>query len=205
MGFLLNSRVYETLTNISFNEDLTHAVDLEVIKQRTNPPSETTTSRENFRTNLLARDACCVWTGSSNGIGMHIIPYKRGSEVISYCSCAGMCSHDSRFPWPLQWIQLIVANRPQYDEDLEDLNDINDIRNGIFSLVQIHNDFDPRRLVILKVRHAIHFYWSNLTSSLILRPLTTFLLPLTSPRVTCETRCPQTSFTRLTSVILYSG
>ena len=63
--------------------DLSQAVDLEVIKQRSNVPSETTESRDDFRRDLLERDICCVWTGASDelGTGMHIIPFKRGSEV----------------------------------------------------------------------------------------------------------------------------
>jgi hypothetical protein len=68
-----------------FNEDLATAVDLEVIKQRTNVPSETAGSRDDFRDRLLVRDISCVWTGvgSGYGAGMHIIPFKRGSEVCS--------------------------------------------------------------------------------------------------------------------------
>jgi hypothetical protein len=65
-------------------EDLAHAVDPEVIRLRTNVPSETTGTRDAFRAGLLERDLCCVWTGLSErygGEGMHIIPYKRGSEV----------------------------------------------------------------------------------------------------------------------------
>jgi hypothetical protein len=78
------------LTIALLNEDLSQAVDLEVIKQRSNIPSETTGSRSNFRSDLLIRDACCVFTGSHEqfGSGMHIIPYRRGSEV---CSTASLC------------------------------------------------------------------------------------------------------------------
>ena len=70
----------------SFNEDLATAVDLEVIKQRTNVPSETTGSHHDFRDRLLKRDISCVWTGVGFGYGtsgMHIIPFERGSEVCS--------------------------------------------------------------------------------------------------------------------------
>ena len=68
-----------------FYEDLSHAVDIEVIKQRSNVPSETTESRNDFRDQLLIRDGFCVFTGSSDrfGSGLHIIPYRRGSEVCS--------------------------------------------------------------------------------------------------------------------------
>jgi hypothetical protein len=67
------------------NEDLAHAIDLEVIKERTHEASETTRTREDFRQNLLERDPCCLWTGcdSQFGSGMHIIPHRRGSEVRS--------------------------------------------------------------------------------------------------------------------------
>jgi hypothetical protein len=71
-----------------FNEDLNHAVDLEVIKTKAEAPSETTQTREGFRVKLLERDACCAWTGGipNAGVGMHIIPYKRGSEVrVTLC------------------------------------------------------------------------------------------------------------------------
>jgi hypothetical protein len=47
----------------SFNEDLATAVDLEVIKQRTNVPSETTASHDDFSDRRLKRDISCVWTG----------------------------------------------------------------------------------------------------------------------------------------------
>jgi len=65
--------------------DLSHAVDPEVIKLRTNTPSESTSTRNDFRKNVLDRDVCCVWTGTSPviGAGMHIIPYQRGSEWFS--------------------------------------------------------------------------------------------------------------------------
>ena len=67
------------------NEDLVHAVDLEVIKLRTKVSSESSQARDDFRTNLVERDICCVWTGvgPTFAAGLHIIPYKRGSEVRS--------------------------------------------------------------------------------------------------------------------------
>jgi len=45
------------------------AVDLEVIRMRTHVPSETTRTREDFRTKLLDRDAFCVWTGVGEDYG----------------------------------------------------------------------------------------------------------------------------------------
>ena len=64
---------------------LAHAVDLEVIKQRSQVSSETTGTHKDFRTRVLERDGCCVWTGMY-GIGMHIIPYERGDKACSHCS-----------------------------------------------------------------------------------------------------------------------
>jgi hypothetical protein len=67
------------------NEDLVHAVDLDVIKTRTNVPPESTQMREDFRTDVMERDVCCVWTGVEPEFanGLHIILYKPGSEVRS--------------------------------------------------------------------------------------------------------------------------
>ena len=67
------------------NEDLARAVDLEVIKTRTDVPSESDRTLESFRTKLLQRDVRCVRTGipAEFGVGLHVIPYERGSEVRS--------------------------------------------------------------------------------------------------------------------------
>jgi hypothetical protein len=67
------------------NEDLCHAIDLEVIRERTHVASGTTRTWEGFRQKLLQRDPCCVWTGvsSEDSVGMHIIPHRQGSEVCS--------------------------------------------------------------------------------------------------------------------------
>lgn len=43
--------------------DALQAVDLGVIRARTNVRSETTQTDEDFRTKLLERDVSCVWTG----------------------------------------------------------------------------------------------------------------------------------------------
>jgi hypothetical protein len=73
------------LTIALSNKDLCHAIDLEVVMRRTSVPSEPTSSRNTFRSNLLTRDVRCVFTGTHErcGSGMHIIPYRRGSEVCS--------------------------------------------------------------------------------------------------------------------------
>lgn len=58
---------------------------VDVIKSRTAVPSETTATRNRFREDLLRRDKCCVYTGieAEFGDGLHLIPFKRGSEVRS--------------------------------------------------------------------------------------------------------------------------
>ena len=86
-GELLDQGVYHYI--VPDQSVLAHAVDLEVIKQRSQVRSETTRTREDFRTRVLERDGCCVWTGV-DGIGMHIIPYGRGDEACSHYSCPGM-------------------------------------------------------------------------------------------------------------------
>lgn len=82
-GELLDQGVYRYL--VPDQNVLAHAVDLEVIKQRSQVPSESTRTREDFCTKVLKRDGCCVWTGG-DGVGMHIIPYARGDEVCSHYS-----------------------------------------------------------------------------------------------------------------------
>jgi hypothetical protein len=51
---------------------------------------------------------------------------------VQYSSFAGMIL-DHMPSLPLQWLRLIVENRPNYGEKVRDLNDINDIRNGMFA------------------------------------------------------------------------
>ena len=72
------------------DSDLIHAVDLNVIKARTNVPSEATLqAREEFRNKAMERDVCCVWTGLGLGFleGLHIIPHRWGSKVRSTILC----------------------------------------------------------------------------------------------------------------------
>ena len=66
------------------NKDLRRAVDLEVIRASTDdvPAStESSSTHESFRDQLLSRDGRCVWTGIKQGVGLHIIPYSRGDTV----------------------------------------------------------------------------------------------------------------------------
>ena len=64
-------------------------VDLEVIKARTDVPSETTQTRNGFRDLLLQRDMGCIFTSgeATAGESLHIIPYRRGSDVRSPLLC----------------------------------------------------------------------------------------------------------------------
>ncbi|KAF8713536.1 hypothetical protein AX14_012944 [Amanita brunnescens Koide BX004] len=134
-GDLTNRRgVYHYVPTAAL--DFARIVDLQVIKLRTNVPSETTQTRDDFRHRLLRRDARCVWTGIEpdyGGVGLHIIPYKQGPE----------------------WFRLIIANRPKYGESVGTLNDINDIRNGIFASPSIHSPFNQRFAVVLKTPNPI--------------------------------------------------
>ena len=86
-GELVDQGVYHYV--VPGQNVLAHAVDLEVIKQRSQVPSETMGTLEDFSANLLERDGSCVWTGL-DGIGTYIIPYERGDEVYSPYSCPGM-------------------------------------------------------------------------------------------------------------------
>ncbi|KAF7977086.1 hypothetical protein HWV62_4663 [Athelia sp. TMB] len=113
--------------------DFRHAIDLEVIQERSSVPSGETGGDKTFRSDLLERDQYCVWTGASLGAGTHIIPHARSSE----------------------WFQSIIANRPSYGEDIAGLTDINDIRNGFFSNPNARALFDCRNVAILKTPNEI--------------------------------------------------
>ena len=56
-------------------------------------------------------------------------------------------------PLLFQWLELIINNCSDNGENVAQLNDINDIHNGIFAIGKIHYEFDPHKLVILKVHH----------------------------------------------------
>jgi len=144
-GALLDQGIYRYI--VPNDNPLAHAVDLEVIKQRSQVPSETTATREAFRTELSERDGCCVWTGEE-GTGIHIIPFRRGDQACLHYSFPSLIAELGIL---LQWLQLIIANRPHH-EGLESLS-INDIRNGCLAQATLHYTyFDPRKVVVLKVR-----------------------------------------------------
>lgn len=87
-GELVDQGVYHYI--VPSQNILAHAIDLDVIRHRTHDPSETTRTREDFRTRLLERDGRCVWTGLERGVGMYIIPHRRGDAVCSHYCCPGM-------------------------------------------------------------------------------------------------------------------
>ena len=86
-GELVDQGVYHYI--VPNHDILAHAVDLGVIKQRSQVPLETMGTHKDFRTRVLQHDGCCVWI-SIDGIGMHIIPYARGDKGRSHYSCPGM-------------------------------------------------------------------------------------------------------------------
>ena len=137
-GELVDQGVYHH--NVPDQNVLAHAIDLEVIRQRSQVSSGSTTGTcqcEDFHTRILQRDGYCVWTGL-DWAGMHIIiPFRRGDEACSHYSCSSM---RAKFSIPLQWLQCIIDNR-LHDGNLDSLTtSINDIRNGIW-----------RHVVVLKV------------------------------------------------------
>ena len=74
--FLCDSEADDTL------DVLAHAVNLELIKLRSQVPSQPAGTRDGFRQELATRDGeKCVWTGLPPGVGMHIIPWSKGDEA----------------------------------------------------------------------------------------------------------------------------
>ena len=57
-GELVDQIIYRYI--VPGHNVLAHAVDLETIMQQSRVPSETTRTREDFRTRVLQRDGCCV-------------------------------------------------------------------------------------------------------------------------------------------------
>ena len=128
-------------------------MDPEVIKERSKISSQSTTRHPEFHDSVLERDGCCVFSGHDafRCHAIHIIPHARGSEVCFVF-----------LPWHkydviFQWLQLIIQNRPHYDENMEDSTDIDDVRNGVLADAGMHHPFNLREEVILKVCHPIAF------------------------------------------------
>ena len=51
---------------------------------------------------------------------------------------------------PFQWIEVIIGNRPHYDEDVTDLT-VNDVRNGMLVNLNTHQSLELRQTAFLKV------------------------------------------------------
>jgi hypothetical protein len=90
---------------------------------------------------------------SNSEVGCILFPTGGALRYAQQHHCASFISDYLSFLWLLQWFQLIIANRPKYDEKVEDLVDVNDIRNGLFATDNVHRAFDPREVAILKVSH----------------------------------------------------
>ena len=139
---------YEMLTICYLSyEDLAHAIDLDVIKQRSNVSSQDVNIHSDFYAQLLECDKYCVWSGVTPkyGSGMHIVPFERGSEVFLTLFFYTDMTSDVLL---LQWLKLIIDSHPSYSEDMADIRDINDVQNGIFAAVAIHIAFDLCSLVV---------------------------------------------------------
>ncbi|KAH9953599.1 hypothetical protein BC827DRAFT_1159154 [Russula dissimulans] len=136
-GDLVNQGVYRYVVDAT--DPLAHAIDLEVIKQRStvlsseSAHSGSTSTRNNFRKDLAERDGGCVFAHLRIAGGVHIIPYARGDE----------------------WFQLIIGSRQAYEEDVSGLLSINDIRNGLLVQSTIHSYMDARHFVILKTPNRV--------------------------------------------------
>ncbi|KAF9513409.1 hypothetical protein BS47DRAFT_1344194 [Hydnum rufescens UP504] len=128
-GNLVDGGIYSYILTsaLADAEDLSRAVDLEVIKYKSAVTSQTNTTRDDFRTRLLERDGFCVFTGYADGFteAVHIIPFSR-------------------------WFEALVRSRRAYDESVDDLTDINDVRNGLHLVSLLPRSFDQRGVVILK-------------------------------------------------------
>ncbi len=83
-----NTRYYLSMSELA-------VVDLEVIKARTNVPSEIEGSRDEFRTQLLERDVPCVWTGLEPLLreDVHIIRDVLQSLAGSLSDCLPLLLH----------------------------------------------------------------------------------------------------------------
>ena len=85
----------------SANKDLTHTIDLEVIRERTHAALETMRTWEDFCQKLLQCDPCCVLIGVSSEYGaeMHIIPHRQALQYVLPSSTGILSNH---LPFSLQ-------------------------------------------------------------------------------------------------------
>ncbi|KAJ7895632.1 hypothetical protein B0H14DRAFT_2681203 [Mycena olivaceomarginata] len=108
---------------------LEHAVDPEALTY--SHVSETTNTRDNFRTLVAERDVVCIFTNmhEESCQGIHVVPFNKGDA----------------------WMKHIVENRiPEEKEDVSNLTTINEIRNGMLVSNDLHPLIDKRKLVVLK-------------------------------------------------------
>jgi hypothetical protein len=130
---------YRTTDEDPEGNPLQRAIDPEVIKMRSTKTSGysahsgTSTTRQEFRAELVERDGGCVMTGDTQCDGIHIIPYARQD----------------------MWFELIVNSRSPYDEDVSDLNSVNDIRNGMLVDSAIHRRLDLCQFAFLKTPNPV--------------------------------------------------
>ncbi|KIJ31519.1 hypothetical protein M422DRAFT_234529 [Sphaerobolus stellatus SS14] len=126
---LTDRAVYSYVTASDAAHALQHAVDLEVIKKQTTYASSADSTRDRFKDSLEERDGVCIFTDDIDAQACHIIPFARGDA----------------------WLQLILANRPNFRGVIEaGLENVNDARNGFFASPNIHNSFDRCNTAILK-------------------------------------------------------
>ncbi|KAJ7816651.1 hypothetical protein B0H13DRAFT_2380288 [Mycena leptocephala] len=113
---------------------LEHAVDPEAMTY--SHVSQTTHTRENFRTLVAERDVACVFTNMNVDFcqGIHIVPFSKGGA----------------------WMKQIVESRiPEEDEDASDLRTIYQIQNGMLVSTILHPLIDNKKLVVMKTPNCI--------------------------------------------------
>jgi hypothetical protein len=160
-------------------KDIVHAVDLDVIKARTNT-SESAETRGGFRAVVEERDVCCVCPGSRSEFAdcLHIIiPFQRGSEVRSTTFCR---EGSDRLPLA---ISVVLENRPCYIEDVTTSQPFSKFVIFARPLVRCLTPLSPP----------------------ITRLQTTYLNPGTFPHATTELVSTQMSVIRLVDAIPCNG
>ncbi|KAJ6616757.1 hypothetical protein B0H10DRAFT_1948916 [Mycena sp. CBHHK59/15] len=113
---------------------LEHAVDPEAMIY--SHVSETTNTRDNFRTLVAERDVFCIFTNvdDESSQGIRIVPFSKGDA----------------------WLKHIVESRiPEEGEDVLNLTTINDIRNGMLVSNNLHPLNDRKKVVVLKTPNRV--------------------------------------------------
>ena len=102
--------------------------------------------RREFRETLQGRDVCCIMTGIQHYQAHHIIAYGHENEVSRHPTCIVM----QHILIPFQWINVIVQNRPNNNEEVTGLV-VNDVRNGVLVSPNTHVLMEKRTCALLKV------------------------------------------------------